>query len=759
MPAASRRTRPTEDLKHDALKQGVAMLGDAIALSEPPAACFVLAQALFAWLQHPGDDTALVQALTEALARLGGEETPLFAALSPLSLRLGAPSVAQLASSLVTLLEPLSWSYEDGELLGALFEAHLNPVQRKKHGAFYTPRPIVDYLLDATLPAHNLPLSKEFRLLDPSCGAGNFLSVALEALFERVWTPQTGMEGRYLRLKRIMERHLFGVDLNPWAIRLAQIRLNFVQLKLVPELKRPLRAHLLGRDTLQEHDPLLEGGFDVIVGNPPYGAELSEGAKSFFQRHYRLGTGRQDTTALFIERSARLLRDRGRLGLVVPHGLTRTGAYADCRKLLVEDLQLKVLLDLGSAFPGVNLETMAFVTEQRHADRRRTSLPWAPDDRADVRLDSFRDGKWRHIGTQSHGFFRNRPTMPIYADRTASGWILKVEQVGEPLQSLATIRRGAGISAKEPALALGTGGIPVVRGRDIRRFGDEGGLLRLHPHHALRDRYLRDQLDAPAIVYQNIASAVTATLMPKGCLPLDTVNVLVPHAPWSNAYMLALLNSRLLEAYFQLVIANQAQLTLHLDTPTLGSLPIRIAPEASQRAIAHDVEHVLELHRGTSTWDLALVLEGQYWETPDALKAAARDLQHAMHSRRAEAEAILERVDAQVFELYDLTESESASVRAATPRTPRRTPRGLSKASEIVIVRGLFKILELSDRSFEPTELWRKWVRPDADVLAQAWGGDPAKDLADLLIKYGAIASGRHLRLWQPGLRPVPALS
>lgn len=754
MASTTRRARPQEDPKQAALRQGVSLLTGAIASSEDTAGCYVLAEGLFSWLRDGGDADALQQAVTEALASLGGDRIPLFAELAPLPLRVGAPSAEELSRQLAALLSPLDWSYEDGELLGALFETHLNPIQRKKHGAFYTPRPIVDYLLEATLPDRHLPLSRGFRLLDPSCGAGNFLSAALEALFERVWTPQTGMEGRYLRLKRVMEQHLYGLDLNPWAIRLAQIRLNFVQLKLVPELKRPLKAHLLGRNTLQDHDARLEAGFDVIVGNPPYGAELSEADKRFFQRHYRLGNGRQETTALFIERSAQLLKAKGRMGLVVPHGITRTGAYAECRRLLVEDMRLTALLDLGSAFPGVNLETMAFVVEHDRTDKKPGQLPWAPDDEAEVRLDTFRDGELRHVGTQVHGFYRHRATMPIYVDRGSGGWIGKVEAMGVFLQEVAAIRRGAGISAKEEAIALREDGIPVVRGRDIRRYGSDGGLMRLHPHYPLRDRFRRDQLAAPRIGYQNIASAVVATMLPPGAMPLDTVNVLEPLAPWDEGYMLGLLNSRLLEAYFQLVIANKAQLTLHLDTPTLGTLPVLLPDATEQEAIAREVRLVLDELSGTSTSELALTLEASFWETPEALHAACRDLGLDMERRRKRAAARLEAIDARIMEGYGLTSDEQEAVRAETPHATRKPPRELARAAELVIARGLMRHLERSQASREAGDLWRHWARPDAEIWRAAWGGS-IEELPELLGKYGCVLHGRRLAMWQSGLQPV----
>lgn len=737
------------------LERGVDWLSTSLALPAP-AACFALAQALFAWIKQPGH-ADLVPVLRAAIAEREGDRLPLFEQWVDPETSLRASAVPELATRVADLFSPLPWGYEDGELLGGLFEGRLGTQQRKKQGAFYTPEAIVGYLLERTLPPSHAPLPKEFRLLDPSCGAGNFLSAALEALFERVWTPESGPEGRHLRLKRVMERHLYGIDLNPWAVRLAQIRLDFAQLKLVPDLKRPFKAHLLGQDALQSHHPLLEPGFDVVVGNPPYGAELSTDDKTFFQRFYRLGSGRQETTALFVERSARLLRAGGRLGLVVPHGLTRTGAYAECRRLLVTDLKLRALIDLGSAFPGVNLETMAFVAERPTGVTASPALPWADHRPADVQLDTFRDGTLAPIGTQPLRFYLARPTMPIYVDAATGGWVERIEEACERLQDVAQIRRGAGISANQEAIALRTG-LPVVRGRDIRRYGDTDGLLCLHGDYPLRDRYRKDVVAIPQIAFQNIASSVVATLLPPGCLPLDTVNVLDPDPRWEPGYLLALLNSRLLEAYFRLVIANRAQLTLHLDTPTLGSLPVLAAPAEEQIAIAHEVNRVFDRLKGTSTWELALQLEETHWETPKALHDAAHELAAENVLRRKQAHAILDRIDHRVCELYRVTESELAMIHEAAPRSTKRPPKEVAKAAELIVARGLIRVLERSDRTLELPELLRRWPRPDSDVLLQAWGG-ASSDLATLLGRYGAIAYGRRLGLWQPGFSTARPLS
>ncbi|MNL34056.1 hypothetical protein D3C87_1560010 [compost metagenome] len=185
-----------------------------------------------------------------------------------------------------------------------------------------------------------------------------------------------------------------------------------------------------------------------------------------------------------------------------------------------------------------------------------------------------------------------------------------------------------------------------------------------------------------------------------------------------------------------------------------------IATEREQRAIAGDAALVLDWLAQTSRWDLSTTIAETLWESPEALEAATKDRLSAMELRRKRALEALEAIDAQVFDLYGLTEAEREAVSAeTTPKrlgTSRQTPsKEIAKVAEGVIVQGLMRALEASDRPRDAFELYRSWARPDHDVIAAVWGGDPASDLPGLLAKYGAMVHGSKVGLWQPGLQGV----
>jgi len=111
------------------------------------------------------------------------------------------------------------------DMLGRVFEGVMDPEQRHRSGTYYTPAALVHRLVDVALATHAthsaVPLT-DITLLDPAVGSGAFLLGALERL--AVLTRQRGESAATAR-RRVVARNLFGVDLDPTAVRLAELRL------------------------------------------------------------------------------------------------------------------------------------------------------------------------------------------------------------------------------------------------------------------------------------------------------------------------------------------------------------------------------------------------------------------------------------------------------------------------------------------------------------------------------------------------------
>jgi len=122
----------------------------------------------------------------------------------------------------------------DPEMLGKAFEALMAPDERKSSGAFYTPQSLVDEVVEQALGSafgenllprgNRLEGLSSIRVLDPACGSGAFLVHTLDRL--AVLRQEAGEEGSIAQIRRrVLTASIFGVDLNPMAVWLCELRL------------------------------------------------------------------------------------------------------------------------------------------------------------------------------------------------------------------------------------------------------------------------------------------------------------------------------------------------------------------------------------------------------------------------------------------------------------------------------------------------------------------------------------------------------
>ena len=124
------------------------------------------------------------------------------------------------------------FSQIEGDPLGDLYQRYFDPETRKALGEFYTPQPVVDYIMDGV--AYETGVSRQ-RLIDPACGSGTFLVEAVDRYLEDVrrydddpnWTDE---------LTELCSRpRIVGLDIHPFAVLMAQIRF---MVAILPEYKQ-----------------------------------------------------------------------------------------------------------------------------------------------------------------------------------------------------------------------------------------------------------------------------------------------------------------------------------------------------------------------------------------------------------------------------------------------------------------------------------------------------------------------------------------
>jgi SAM-dependent methyltransferase len=211
---------------------------------------------------------------------------------------------------------------------------------------------------------------KRLRILDPACGSGAFLIQTfdqLHAVYEASNARLEELRGQRTLFdldRQILQYNLYGVDLNAEAVQICQLSLwikTAARGKQLTSLDHTIRqgnsiisdpaVHPKAIDWQSAFPEVFsQGGFDVVVGNPPYvRQELLSPFKPWLEAHYAAFHGLADLYVYFYELGLRLLKPGGLLSFIVTNKWMKAGYGEPLRRLFSEKAWVKSVVDFGHA--------------------------------------------------------------------------------------------------------------------------------------------------------------------------------------------------------------------------------------------------------------------------------------------------------------------------------------------------------------------------------------------------------------------------
>ncbi|HEY9784264.1 MAG TPA: N-6 DNA methylase [Candidatus Obscuribacterales bacterium] len=263
--------------------------------------------------------------------------------------------------------------------------------KRRKVGQFYTPPSVVRYCIDIAFSEASFALMNrlkgafaaqaldknrdgmhaiDFKVLDPACGTGNFLTGIIQSLKEEDFSR---VGGRERMLLAVASSSLYGLDIDPRAVCLTRVSLL---LELIPEVERlnkadptvckmfvynellkKLRANIRASDSLLEGALLKtesEQAFDLVITNPPYVSfgsrnqqRLPDSTSLYLRSFYQASAEYKIRYyAIFQEIALRYAASGGHALLLVPDSFLTGTYYEKLRAKLIEISQIVSLHEL-----------------------------------------------------------------------------------------------------------------------------------------------------------------------------------------------------------------------------------------------------------------------------------------------------------------------------------------------------------------------------------------------------------------------------
>lgn len=405
-----------------------------------------------------------------------------------------------------------------------------------------------------------------------------------------------------------------------------------------------------------------DSGFDVVIGNPPWvftrTADFNDSLKHYYWHKYLANmetsqrgktkqTGKINLFTLFLLLFVRLLHPQGRSGIVVPNTLLRSTVYNAARKYLLDRCSIEHIIDLASdTFRGVTAAPTVLIVGKNVANTTVHYWTGLSHTITARRLD-----KQSFLKNTSYVF-------SVLLDPSQAALFEKMDALSIPLGTLTQaiiegiVCRKDQITNVPPQPPFSSSYRRLLEGKDLQRYS-----IRFNQKYILFDR---QQLHRPRpdsvwnaqhkIMLRRIGggnqSLIAALDTAQYCTFASINNILLhENCTYDIRYILALLNSRLLNQYYTQKFTNQSKLTVNISKTFVEQLPVR-SLNLSNDSERNQHRHLIELV------DQIQSLHQEYRMAESAQKLDIQDHIHALDRC----------IDQQVYKLYQLTDHEASLV-------------------------------------------------------------------------------------------------
>ncbi len=398
-----------------------------------------------------------------------------------------------------------------------------------------------------------------------------------------------------------------------------------------------------------------KGGFDAVIGNPPYGYMISPSEQQYFQSKYKYQDYQKDFYLLFLERYHNLLKKDALLGVIISNTWLQSVTYKRIRQYLTTSYKWMRLLHLPDKVFSAVVDTHVLIFQKNERGISSGDMV-AVDVRRNAQIGFSHKIKGEFIP-------RSGEVINIVGSHEAQTLFKKIQDSALPLSTICTV-----YNAVKP-FEKGKGSPPqteqVMKEKPFVRDGEQpdktflpllrGSLIQRYRNLWNNDYWIKygPWLAAPRdpaifaaplkIMARQTGDSIIATLVENDFIARNNLHILLPKLKdYDLRFILGLMNSRLMDLAYAFMNPEKGEALAEVKKQHVEHLPIRPINFADSTDKA--------LH------DKIVPLVAQMLSLNKQLSGAKTD--HEKTSLQRQIDSTDRQIDRLVYELYELTEEE-----------------------------------------------------------------------------------------------------